>query len=553
MAIQMQIRRLMTLFIVLFVVISGYLVYWQTYWPQAQAAQYNAYRQCVAGEQPVRGRIFDRNGVLLAWSEPDAKSPCGWRRRYATQANPASVWTGNQAVTAHPSISSFLGYFSYIYGSTGIEQYDDALLTGQSGGTDINASIQNFWNRTLHKPVHGQDLYLSIDVRLQDYIDDVKHFASPFHSGVCPDSSTGSIIVTDPRSGEILAMVSKPYFNGDMIGDTSQVTPTSPLTNGQKYWSQLNSDPNSPLLNRALQGQYPPGSSFKTLTLAAGIDSGQYTINSSFTKDEASTYTVNGHVFNSNNLADYPQGLSDSNFPLPLGHAYAYSDNVVFARVGVALGATTWLSYAQKFYMSTPDNLQTIPIDTFPAPRSQVYHSQFDQVQLAASAFGQGELFLSPLTMSMIDNAVAADGQLFAPHFLLKSVAPDTRNPVDVAKNDPNAAPTMLSQVFQSSTALQVRQAMRDVVQYGSVGASGGQIAAIYNLPMMIGGKTGTAQLPNGNPHAWFISLAPDNGYTGGGGARLTVSIMKENGGEGACQAPVAGDIYTYAMGTLGY
>ncbi len=371
--------------------------------------------------------------------------------------------------------------------------------------------------------------------------------------GVCTSGSQlGSIIVENPQTGEILAMVSRPYFNGDTIGDTS-VAPDNPrLTVGEEYWNKIVTDPNSPLLNRAVQGQYPPGSTFKTLTLGAAIDSGKYTVHSTFSQADATTYTVDGFKIDSNNLGDYTNGPQPASFPLELGHAYAYSDNVVFARVGVGLGADTWLSYTKKFFMSTPGDPQSIPIDTFPSGSSDVYtQGSFDPVLLASSAFGQGQLFLSPMTMSMIVSAVGADGNVFAPRLELKAVPYSTTDPTQVARNAPNNDPVALGQAFSPDAANQVRQAMRDVVTYGSVGASGGAIAAIANLPMTIGGKTGTAQLTSGNPHAWFISLAPDNGYTGGGGAQLAVVVMKERGGEGACQAPVAGNIYSYALPLL--
>lgn len=531
--IDLYMRRLLAFFIVLFLIITGSLVYWQTYWPNTQVDQFQRYQVCVAANQPVRGRIFDRNGVLLAYSEADKSAPCGWRRRYMTQA--------------HPSISSFLGYFSYVYGSTGIEHYYNDVLTGASDPYDYNSAATQFWNKELHRPVQGNDIYLSIDIRVQDELDHI--FSNQVTGGSCTQGSTkGSIIVEDPHTGQLLGMLSRPYFDGDKIGDTTQAADNPSLTVGQEYWNQLNTDPSSPLLNRAIQGQYPPGSAFKTLTLIAALNSGTYSIHSTFTQAEATTYTIDGFTINSNNLGDYTSGPQPPSFPLELGHAYAYSDNVVFARVGTKVGADTWLRYAQGFGMSTPDDVQSLPVDTFPAGRSTIYSSKtFDPVLLSTSAFGQGELFLSPLTMEMIGASVAADGAVYAPRFLLKSAPQDSRDPKLVAANDPNNAPVLIGNLFRPETALQIRQAMRDVVTYGSVGASGGSIAAIKNLPFAIGAKTGTAQLSSGNPHAWLVSIAPDNGY-GGSPATLAAVIMKEQGGEGACQAPIAGQLYQYAL-----
>lgn len=542
-AIDGQIRKLLNFFILLFLIISGVLVYWQV--GQAQALSNSPYRRCIASEQPVRGNIYDRNGVLLAWSVRDPNSPCGWQRRYAT--------------AQHPSISSFLGYFSYLYGETGLEAYYDSVLTGQTAQSPQDAQTQTL-NNALHRETYGANIYLSIDIRIQDEVDKV--FFDQVKGGVCTNGSPhGSIIVEDPRNGQILALDSRPYFNGDTLGDFNNAADgaTNPdgsvKTVSQEYFDTIRNDPNSPLFNRALQGQYPPGSAFKTMTLIAAVNSGQFNIHSTFTQSEAQQYTVNGFLINSNNLGDYTHGPQPATFPLELGHAYAYSDNVVFARVGDTLGAT-WLDYARQFQMSTPDNLQAINIDTDPNQvASSLIYRTADQnpatnpVALAVSAFGQGQLFLSPLTMEMIDSAVAADGNLYAPRFLLK-VVPNGTNAGDVANN----APVLISQPFSPPSAQQVRQAMRDVVTYGSVGASGGSIAAIGNLngqdgqPLAIGGKTGTAQSDQANPHAWFVSLAPDDQGGGQGPAKLAITIMKEYGGEGACQAPIAGELYQFAL-----
>src|SRR6185437_4136834 len=117
---ELQIRRLLNFFVILFVVVSGFLVYWQVFWPTSPAPQgqfenyYLSHKPCIASETPQRGNIYDRNGVLLAWSVRDPASQCGWRREYATDK--------------YPSIASFLGFYSPVYGAAGVERtYNDAL------------------------------------------------------------------------------------------------------------------------------------------------------------------------------------------------------------------------------------------------------------------------------------------------------------------------------------------------------------------------------------------------------------------------------------------
>jgi len=526
MSIDVAIRRLLNFFIVMFVGITLMLVYWQV--AQAHDLSASAYnpRHCTVGAIPKRGSIFDRNGVMLAYSEVDPKSVCGWRRHYAT--------------AQHPSISSIVGYFSYTYGATGIEQYYNDVLNGTTDPQNFDNAFNQYWNGLLHRPVFGSDIYLTIDVRIQDEIDKV--FPNQVTGGVCTSGSDkGSIVVSDPRTGEMLGMVSKPYFDADRIGNTAPSTDDPTMTDGDAYWKTISTDNvNTPLVNRAIQGQYAPGSSFKTLTLIAALDSGTYSSSSTFNQADASNYVVNGFHVDSNNLIDYAQGPVPPFFPMDLAHAYAYSDNVVFARVGNKIGASTWLDYARRFYLSTPDQKLDNPIDYAPTSRNYIYKTgTLDPVSLAVSAYGQGQLGVSPLTMTMISNAVADGGLLAQPHFLQK-VVPHDANPGDIGTYD-FGAPT---RVFSGQTASVVQQSMRDVVTFGSVGASGGTIAAIRNSSAQIGGKTGTAQLGDGNPHAWFISIAPYNGNP----SQMTTVIMKERGGEGACQAPIARQVFEFAL-----
>jgi len=529
MSIEIPIQRLLSFFIVLFLVITGVMVYWQV--GQAQSLSTSPYKPCIGSEQPVRGTIYDRNGVKLAWSVPDPQSPCGWRREYAT--------------AQHPSISSFLGYSSYIYGSTGVEQYYNNVLMGYSSPqtASFDSSYNQFMNNILHQRVYGSDIYLSIDINIQDYID--KNFNSEAVGGtVCLPGPVGSIVVEDPRTGQILAMVSHPDYDANIIGDTTPAQNDPTKTVGAEYWQKISTDPTAPLINRALAGAYVPGSTFKTLTLIAALDSGKLTQDFTFNQDEASAYVINGFHINSNHLSDYAQGPEPPSFPMDLAHAYAYSDNVAFARVGVQVGEQTWLDYAKRFYMSTPGNIQSPPVDTDPPPRSYVYtNGQFGDVELATSAYGQGQLLLSPLTMTMIDGAVADDGLLATPHFLLKAV-PHGTDPATT----PNADFGQPQRVMSSGVATYVRKAMRDVVNFGSIGASGGVIAAIGNQSPTIGAKTGTGELAaDQSPHAWLISLAPDD-ISGNSPAQLAAVVMKEHGGEGACKAPIAGKIFSYAI-----
>ncbi len=609
MAVNKSISRLTNVFLALFMLLSVGVVYWQVF--QSKTLATNKYNPslCDIGNQPVRGSIYDRNGILLAYSQADTKAPCNYRRYYC-----------------FPSLSPIIGYFSYIYGETGLEEaYDDILTGRQASGQD---AISNFWDQTLHRPVNGSDIYLTIDARVQNMIDKQYDITYDEPGGVlgepifnvprgrvgapstepipskCNDNPSekallqqlynqpsegaahnhaGSIIVTDPHTGEILGMLSRPYFNANEIGDytpcrlytndqsnadlpacpgaktnppaapTGTATPTPALTStiGAEYFKQLTSDKHLPLLVRPTS-LYIPGSTFKTVTLSAGLDSGKIQLtnptfggNNCLAADStARRYTVNGQTLQDIDLPTY--GTPPA-CPIDVEHGYIYSDNIVFARLGVQyVGLDTWLNYFQRFGMidSNATTKPPFPFD-FPVKSSRVdFKGAKDQAnEFAQDAFGQGTLQVSPLEMSFITDTVANNGVGLLPHLLLK-VVPHGVDP----KTVPAVSPVPYSgngvtngQIISPQAAADVRQSMRGVVQIGSAGLTA-------DTRSNMGGKTGTAQLGNADPHSWFISLAPDGpGQT----PKYTVVVMKENGDEGLFQAPVADCIFLSLLGNL--
>lgn len=527
------IRRLTNIFIVLLLAISGVAAYVQVSDHAffngpvlAESDAYNASGHCPPYDAPVRGTIYDRNGVKLAWSVPDSNHRCGYRRMYAD-----------------PTLSPLIGYFSYKYGTAGIEStYNDQLSGAQSGVT-----IQQVTNHLLHEPQYGQDIYLTIDERLQKYVNQVYN-ASAIHGNVCQaynSDPNGSVTIENPNNGEILAMVSHPYFDANHIDDAG-------------YFAQLQSDPNKPLLNHATQGLYDPGSTFKTMTLGAAINEGSVTLDTTFTKDDATHFVANGeHI----DWVDYLNGeWQNAQFPLTVRDSFAYSDNTVFARLATQVGSDKWLSYARGFGLTTPGNGVTKDLG-FDAPyfQSQTYNAvtnggptDFGPNLLAESGFGQGQLLVTPLTMLTVASTVAANGYLYTPHIGLKTVP----HGVDAGSVLPTAS-SVYNQVLRPETASAVRQAMWAVAQYGtgSAGLASHNGYHIYDSPAHMGGKTGTAQTDQANPETWWIGIAPDDAAGAGSGpAKYAVTVMKEHSGEGACQVYVANDSVLYAMqNNIGY
>lgn len=513
-----SIRRLMYAFMALFLLLSlvmANVMIFQA--PDLQASSYNP-RGCLPQNQAFRGTIFDRNGVKLVWTVEDGKAQCGYRRVW----NPDAVNAG---------LAPLIGYFSYRYGASGVEARYNDMLTGAGEGS----TLQSVANRLLHQQVIGNNIYLTIDLKLQQQANALyNQDAETYPPDVCqtPGSDPhGSIIVENPQNGEILAMVSRPYYDPNRISDDA-------------YWQQINNDKqNAPLLNRAAQGLYVPGSSFKTISLIAALDTtnqSNISLSTTYTRDEYFDYVVNGFDFH---WDDSFNGAPD---PMSVEQAYAYSVNPVFARVAVSTGQDTWLSYAARLGISIPgQSVPAVPFDSN-ANQSRVAPpgAPLDPVTFAASGFGQGDLQISPLTMAEVTSAVGANGNLYVPHVLYKQVAPG-QNPSDVSPQAATLYGGAQQPIMQPQTAALVRQAMRAVVEYGT--AAQGQAVQLSKSPAIEGGKTGTGQVGEGQrPQTWWISMAPavnDVNVM----ANLVVVVMKEHSGEGACQIFVADDIYKCA------
>src|SRR5512140_3568009 len=255
-------------------VVFGALTYWQVFRTDLGTDPKNP-RVVNALADPHRGRILDRDGNVLASSLPDGS-------RHYTDASVAQV----------------VGYLSSRYGSQGAELAFNDLLTGKSGAS-WQAAFDAEFRRSA---VRGVDVALTIDPKIQAA------------AAKALGSRKGAIVALDPRNGEVLAMVSVPTYD-----------PGALTQNGEK----LLSDPNSPLLNRATQGRYPPGSTFKMVTAASALEN--HVITPDTTVTCPGEIVIDGFPISCNNVA---QGTGT----YPFRNAFAYSVNAIFGQVGVSLG-----------------------------------------------------------------------------------------------------------------------------------------------------------------------------------------------------------------------
>jgi cell division protein FtsI/penicillin-binding protein 2 len=587
-----SIRRLTNIFLILFVVLSAGLVYWQVV--AAQQVTSNPYltytRQCTSEAAPIRGNIYDSQGVLLAYSvKSNIPGLCGYKRVYTPAAQ---------------GLEGLIGYYiSPQFTSTGVESQFNDYLTGKTGLTGLDNTVNNI----LHVPPHGDDIYLTIDSRIEHIL--VQNFTieAPIDNAQTYKTDRGSVIVSNPKTGEILGILSEPGYDANCVvncslallrqdmlakGYDQTIGCTAPCSMNQFqaaldgpqaqnilqgqgvtlgsgralgsncednnacnliYLALLNSDPKQPTIFRPTQDCYPPGSTYKTVTLMAALDSGTMNLDSPFYQNDPThpypqyqqaegPITVRG--VNNDTEQFTPQESNilgyTHRFPVNLAYGYSHSDNVIFAETGVNAGADTWMKYNHALYID-----QKIPFDlpvkvstVTPQPQANLcsYNAQNDTAlnvpTLAENSFGQGRDFVTPLQMMLVNNVAANDGQLMRPTIIQKIVDPKNQTTLQ------SFTPQMLRQVISAQSAQGVRDAMYGVNECGSGLLSLARLSFQYT-PWSVVGKTGTAQVSKANPNdniggdSWFITQAPYL-YHSNEIPAITITAMKENGGEGA-------------------
>lgn len=469
-ALRRQIAQAGRWFLLAVMIVSLALPYWSLGRAEILARAENV-RPLDEEARTMRGRIVDINGLVLARSEADAD---GYVKRFY----------------ASPALAHVVGYWSMRYGVAGIEAARNSDLRG-----DFSLpAAQQLLNRLLHRPVRGNDVVLTIDSRVQQVADSAL------------GSARGAIVVLNVRTGAVVALVSHPSFDANRLDADIE---------------RLKSDLGKPLLNRATHGLYSPGSTFKTITLAAALDKSIVAASTVFTyalRPPDRQHTGWWH------LADQKyecQNHPANNSPFDLTGAYIWSCNVAFGDIALDVGADSYNEIARRFGLGRP-----IPFD-LPTVSSQLYRTpgyltgQERFYALASTGFGQGEITVTPLQMTLAAAAIANDGKMPEPYLVARVQSPDGRT-LDVAR------PRVMSTVLSSPVASIVRQMMVDSVEDGWA-----RPAAVGGVS--VGGKTGTAETIAGqSPHSWFIGFAP------GDSPLYAVAVVMEQAGFGSTQAAPA-------------
>ncbi|HEU5377383.1 MAG TPA: penicillin-binding transpeptidase domain-containing protein, partial [Ktedonobacteraceae bacterium] len=330
----------------------------------------------------------------------------------------------------------------------------------------------------------------------------------------------------------------------------------------QLYLRYLNSDPGRPLIFRPTQDCYPPGSTYKTVTLMAALDSGALSLTDPIFYNDPKVNPYPQHlqaegpitVGENGNVVTWGPEISNIlgytyHFPVSLAYGFSHSDNIIFAEAGVKTGVDTWLKYNHAFYVGQkipfdlPVRVSTVTPQKTLCTNEPQADTSLSLPELGAGAFGQGKDFVTPLQMMLVNNVAADNGKLMRPSIIQKIV--DPRNQAILQA----FSPQLLHQVISTRAAQQVRDAMYGVVACGSGSLSLVQLSYPYT-PWSVIGKTGTAQVPQTDPNkvipgdSWFITSAPYS-YQSNAIPRITITAMKENGGEGAyANGPMLRNIY---------
>ncbi len=471
-----NIRSLAAALAFLFLLVSLGVGYWQILAADRLGSDPYNPRLFAAAAQRPRGDIVDRDGVVLARSDPHGEA---FRR----------VYPGG------PLYEPFLGYATLAFGASGVEaSYATSLL-----GEDPADPLAAMRRRYLGERTPPGSVRLALSAKLQQA------------AAAALGERRGAVIALDPRTGEVLASVSWPRFDPNPLTDVS--------TQHQAF-DALSADESKPLLDRAAQGLYPPGSTFKLVSGSAAVELGldpnrRVRVDSPWRGDPSwGQYAV--------------KSPSNAHREFDLREAYMYSENIYFAMAAVNLGGDRLADYAVRFLIGKPLDLDG------PYSRTRLSNNgRLDRPTLVAdTGFGQGELLLSPLQMALVASTIANGGAMPTPHYALEVK---------------DGAGALLRRIQPGPLAAPIRPDTARLIAADLVAAVEGPGAFAYGAAIPgvhVAGKTGSAENPSGVPHGWFVGFAPAEQPT------IAVAVVLEQtprGGEAA--APVGGAVMRSWLG----
>ncbi len=459
--INSEIMNITYIFVGIFVIMLGYFTHFVAF--KSKDVINNPYnkRQDLLSEHIVRGDILSADGKVLAYTKTDEE---GLETRIYPYSNVFSHIVGRVNK-----------------GRTGLESSENFLLltSNENGLKKIYTEIKGEKNK-------GDNVITTLNANLQE----VAYNAL--------GNNKGSVVVMEPSSGKILAMVSKPDYDPNKIN---------------VLWDDLvkDSEDNSALINRATQGVYPPGSIYKILTAL------QYMRENSNYEDYEYECTGKG-VFNGVTISCYNNKVHGR---VNLEQSFAKSCNTSFANIGTMLNMNSFKKLNESFLFNS-----ALPTNLIYNRSSFVLDGNSDIGEIPQTVIGQGKTGITPLHSALIVSAIANGGVMMKPYV------------VDRVENANNTVikkylPELYGTILKSEEATKLTSFMTEVVKNGTA-------SALKNKPYEVAGKTGSAEHKKGKPaHAWFVGFAPATN------PEIVVSVIVESVGTGSEYAvPIASKVF---------
>ena len=394
-----------------------------------------------------------------------------------------------------PAYAPVTGYDS-IYGATGIEAAENNDLSG----TAPSLEVHNLVSLITGKPKLGATVALTISPRAQ----------TAAYQALAQSGHSGAVVAIDPQTGAILAMASFPTYDPNGYATLSG-------TKLNKVDAANRANPSEPLLNRAVEQSYPPGSTFKIITSAAALSTGKVASQNATLPAPNSLPLGNGNTL----INDGGETCGDGNPPMI--QAFWLSCNTAFGKLGQQLGGATLVKYANLFGANSSTLKVPLPV------AASVIPTETDPAFEAFAAIGQHDDQVTPLQEAMIAATIANHGTLMTPYLVKQVIAPD-------GSTVQNASPTELSQAVTPAVASEIQAMMVQVTQNPAGTAYATANSSVAGVE--IAGKTGTAQNGinnSGLDDAVFTSFAPASN------PQIAVGVIVKGGGFGAdAAAPIA-------------
>ncbi len=386
-----------------------------------------------------------------------------------------------------------------IVGKTGLERSYDPFLRGEKGSksVEVDALGREITTINIHKPIAGNDIYLTLNSELQQFIEKQMY------------GKKGAIIASDPFSGKILAMASCPDYNPNIF--TQQMTVIQ--------WQEIAQNKDNVMCNRNIQSVYPPGSIFKLIIAIAALEEGL--VNSNTSTYCPGYYKIGDILFRCWKESGHGN--------IALVDAIANSCNVFFYDIGQKIGIEKLNYYAKLFGFGEITNVDLpgeqeglVPSDDW---KRKTFNQSWYPGDTANLSIGQGYLLVTPLQIHNMLCLIANEGYCYKPYNIQKIVSQSGEITME-------KTPELVRKIDISQETFRIiKEGMKKVIESGT-----GRLANVDGIE--VAGKTGTAQNPQGENHAWFIGFAPFEK------PEICVTVLIENGGDGsAAAAPVAADI----------